>query len=153
MNFSGLGRGEMVAAIGGLLLAVSLFLPWYETSSANPNAAIDGARGALSAWDVHTLLRWLLLAAAAAPVILVWIVLRDHELSWPRGEMTAVVAIAAFGLVAYSGVIDRPGNPPSEISLQFGWFGAMLGVIMMAAGGAHRASKVERARRPPGVLR
>jgi hypothetical protein len=29
----------------------------------------------------------------------------------------------------------------------------MLGVIMMAAGGAHRASKVERARRPPGVLR
>jgi hypothetical protein len=152
MNFSALGKGEIVAAVGGVLLALCLFLPWYETSD-NPNAMIDGARGALSGWDVHTILRWLLLAAAAAPVILVWIVIRDHELSWPRGEMTAVVAIAAFGLVVYSGVIDRPGSPPAEISLQPGWFGALLGVILMAAGGAHRASKVERARRPPGVLR
>ena len=152
MNFSALGRGEIVAATGGLLLAVCLFLPWYETSG-NPNAMIDGARGALSGWDVHTILRWLLLAAAAAPVILVWIVIRAHELSWPRGEMTAVVAIAAFGLVGYSGFIDRPGDPPREISLQLGWWGALLGVIFMAVGGAHRASKVERARRPPGVLR
>lgn len=152
MNLSALGKGEIVAAIGGMLLAVCLFLPWYGTSD-NPNAVIDGARGALSGWEVHTILRWLLLAAAAAPIILVWIVIRDHELSWPRGEMTAVVAIAAFGLIVYSGVIDRPGDPPGEISLKYGWFGALLGVILMAAGGAHRASKVERARRPPGVLR
>jgi hypothetical protein len=152
MNFSALGKGEIVAAIGGMLLAVCLFLPWYGTSD-NPNAVIDGARGALSGWEVHTVMRWLLLAAAAAPIVLVWIVIRDHELSWPRGEMTAVVAIAAFGLIVYSGVIDRPGNPPGEISLKYGWFGAFLGVILMAAGGAHRASKVERARRPPGVLR
>ena len=35
---------------------------------------IDGARGALSAWEVHPIMRWLLLAAAAAPLILTWIV-------------------------------------------------------------------------------
>jgi hypothetical protein len=152
MNFSRLGRGEIVAAIGGLLLAISVFLPWYETSSDNANAAIDGARGALSCWEVHPILRWLLLAAAAAPLILVWIVVRDHELSWPRGEMTAVVAIAAFGLVGYVGVVDRPGSPPSAISLDYGWLVAMLGVILMGVGGAHRASTVERARKPPGVM-
>jgi hypothetical protein len=151
MNFSRLGRGEVVAAIGGLLLAIGLLLPWYETGE-NPNAAIDGMRGALSGWEVHPLMRWLLLAAAGAPLILVWIVIRDHELSWPRGELTAVVAIAAFGLVGYVGVIDRPGVT-SGISLSYGWFVAMLGVILMAVGGAHRASTVERARRPPGVLR
>jgi hypothetical protein len=150
MSFGQFGRGEIAAAVGGLLLAISIFLPWYATSD-NPNSQIDGARGALSAWAVHDILRWLLLAAAAAPIILLWIVFRDHELSWPRGEMTAVTAIAAFGLVGYSGVVDRPGN--LEISLQYGWFMAMVGVILMAAGGAHRASSVERPRRPPGVLR
>jgi hypothetical protein len=81
-----------------------------------------------------------------------WIVIRDHELSWPRGEMTAVVAIAAFGIVGYLGVIDRPGEPPGEIALKAGWFGAMAGVILMAIGGALRASGAERPRKPPGVL-
>ena len=127
MHFGRLGRGELVAAVGGLLLAVCLFLPWYETDPDNPNAQIDGARGALSGWEVHPLMRWLLLAAAAAPFILIWIVIRDHELSWPRGEMTAVAAIAAFGLVAYTGFLDRPGEPGGAISLQ-------LGLLRRAAG-------------------
>src|SRR5919106_2068763 len=108
MHFSRLGSGELVAAVGGILLAGCLFLPWYETSSSNSNAAIDGVRGALSGWEVHPVIRWLLLAAAVAPLILVWIIVRDHELSWSRGEMTAVVAIAAFGLLAYTGLLDRP---------------------------------------------
>jgi hypothetical protein len=152
MNFGGLGRGELVAAVGGLLLAVCLFLPWYETDPDNPNAVIDGARGALSGWEVHTTMRWLLLAAAAAPLILIWIVLREHELSWPRGEMTAVVAIAAFGLVAYAGFLDRPGEPGGAISLQLGFFGALLGTILMIIGGALSAGETERVRKPPGVM-
>ena len=152
MHFGRLGRGELVAAVGGLLLAVCLFLPWYETDPDNPNAQIDGARGALSGWEVHPLMRWLLLAAAAAPFILIWIVIRDHELSWARGEMTAVAAIAAFGLVAYTGFLDRPGEPGGAISLQLGYFGALLGTILMIVGGAMTAGQTERTRKPPGVL-
>ena len=152
MNVGKLGRGELVAALGGLLLGVCLFLPWYETAPDNPNAVIDGARGALSGWEVHTLMRWLLLAAAAAPFILIWIVLREHELSWPRGEMTAVAAIAAFGLVAYAGFLDRPGDPGGAISLQLGFFGALLGTILMILGGAMSAGETERVRKPPGVM-
>jgi hypothetical protein len=152
MHVDRLGRGELVAAVGSILLAVGLFLPWYETAPDNPNAVIDGARGALSGWEVHTTARWLLLAAAAAPLILIWIVLRDHELSWPRGELTAVAAIAAFGIVAYIGFLDRPGTPSGEISLQPGYFGALLGTIAMIAGGAISAGQTERTRKPPGVL-
>ena len=152
MHFGRLGRGELVAAVGGLLLAVCLFLPWYETDPDNPNAQIDGARGALSGWEVHPLMRWLLLAAAAAPFILICIVIRDHELSWARGEMTAVAAIAAFGLVAYTGFLDRPGEPGGAISLQLGYFGALLGTILMIVGGAMTAGETERVRKPPGVL-
>jgi hypothetical protein len=152
MNVSRLGTAELVAGVGGLLLAACLFLPWYETSADNPNAVIDGATGAVSGWEVHATLRWLLLAAAAAPLILIWIIVRDHELSWSRGEMTAVVAIAAFGLVAYSGLLDRPGSPSGAIALQLGYFGALLGTVLMTAGGALRAAESETARKPPGVM-
>src|SRR5262245_8704690 len=152
MHFGRLGRGELVAALGGLLLAVCLFLPWCETGPSNPHAVIVGQRGRLSGWEAHALMRWLLLAAAAAPLILVWIVIRDHELPWPRGEMTAVVAIAAFGLVGYTGFLDRPGTPSGAISLQPGYFGALLGTILMIVGGAMTAGQNERVRKPPGVL-
>ena len=152
MHVDRLGRGELIAAVGSILLAVCVFLPWYETAADNPNAVIDGARGALSAWEVHSVVRWLLLAAAAAPLILVWIVIRDHELSWPRGEMTAVAAIAAFGLTAYVGFLDRPGTPSGEISLQPGFYGALLGTLLMIAGGAMSAGQTQRTRKPPRVL-
>jgi hypothetical protein len=152
MDLGRIGRGELLAAIGGILLAAGVFLPWYETNPGNRNAVVNGASGSFSAWAAHPIMRWPLLAAAAAPIILLWIVVRDHELSWPRGEMTAVVAIAAFGLVGYAGVIDRPGDPSGEISLKLGWFAAMAGVLAMAVGGAMRAGKTERRRKPPGVM-
>ena len=151
LAFDRISRSEWIAVSGGLLLAVAVFLPWYGTSD-NPNAEVDGARGDFSAWDVHPILRWLLLAAAASPLILAWIVLRDHELSWPRGEVTAVVAMAALGLVLYSGFVSRPGEPRSEIGLQYGYFLAVLGIILMMVGGAKRATEVERKRKPPGVF-
>jgi hypothetical protein len=137
---------------GGALLVAGVFLPWYGTDASNSHSQVGGRTGSLSAWDVHPILRWLLLAAAAAPLILVWIVVRDHELSWPRGEMTAVVAIAAFGLVAYTGFLDRPGAPSGSISLQPGFYGALLGTILMIVGGAMTAGQNERVRKPPGVL-
>jgi len=152
MDVSRLSRSELIAALGGILLLFGVFLPWYVPNTENPNAIVAGSREAVSAWEAHTLLRFLFIAAAIAPLILAYIVLRDHELSWPRGEMTAVVAIAAFGIIGYVGVIDRPGEPPGEISLGIGWFVSMAGVILMAIGGAMRAGSSERPRKPPGVL-
>ena len=59
-----LSSSELIATAGGLLLIISLFLPWYGTESSNlPN--IDGEPGTFSCWDVHPILRWLLLLAAA----------------------------------------------------------------------------------------
>jgi hypothetical protein len=146
-----LSRSEWIAVGGGLLLILAVFLPWYGTSE-NANAVIDGGRGEFSAWQVHPSLRWLLLAAALAPLILAYVVLRDHQLSWPRGEMTAVVAMAALGLVLYNGIVTRPGEPRAQIALQIGWFLAVVGIVLMMVGGAKRATEVERARKPPGVL-
>jgi hypothetical protein len=152
MNLSRLGRGEFLAVLGGLLLASGLFLPWFATNPDNRNANIDGVRGSVSGWEAHPILHWLLLAAAVAPLILAWVILRDHQLSWPRGEMTAVVGMIAIVLVLYVGLVDRPGDPSSQISLKLGWFLALLGCAAAITGGALRASGTERPRKPPGVL-
>jgi hypothetical protein len=147
-----LHRNEYMGMLGGALLAVSVFLPWYGTDSDNRFANIDGERGDQSCFDVHPILRWLLIAAAVAPFILAYIIANDIKLSWARGEMTAVTSIAAFGLVVYNGIIDRPGEPSSAISLEPGWFLAVLGTLMMIAGAALRSSEHERARKPPGTI-
>jgi hypothetical protein len=152
MHPSKLSRSELIASAGGILLGIGIFLAWYVPNTDNRNAVVAGSREAVSAWQAHQLLRYLFLAAALAPLILAYIVMRDHELSWPRGELTAVVAIAAFGIIGYLGIVDRPGEPPGEIGLGIGWFLSMAGVILMAVGGAMRASGTERPRKPPGVL-
>ena len=152
MDDKKLSTSEIIAALGGLLLAASVFIKCYEARPENPNANIDGMRGTLSIWQVHDIMRILLLLAALAPIVLVYIVIRDHELSWPRGEVTAVVGLTAATLLFYSGIIDRPGEPPGEIELEIGWYGAMAGAILSTIGGALRSAETSRTRKPPGVL-
>ena len=142
----------MIAIAGGLIMALGLFLTWYHLK--NANVSVDGTTGPadLSGWEVHTIIRWLLLAAAAAPLILAWIIFRGHALSWPRGEMTAVVAVASLGLIGYVAFVNKPGTVTSLVSLRPGVFVALLGSLLMLGGSAARASSVERPRKPPGVL-
>ncbi|MCW2998727.1 MAG: hypothetical protein JWN65_2276 [Solirubrobacterales bacterium] len=152
MDFSKLNRGEVVAVVGGLLLIFGVFYKWYESVS---DLAVIGdvtGKGTYSAWDVHTLMRYLLIAAAIAPIILAYIIIRDHQLSWPRGQLTSVVAIAAIGLIFYNGIIDRPGDPSGEIELELGWYISFLGAILMLGGSVIRQQETEMRRKPPGTM-
>ncbi len=149
VHFRKLRRGEVIATLGGALLAVALFLAWYHTKGL---AQVAGRKGDISAWQAHSFVRYLLLAGALAPAILAYIVIRDHALSWPRGELTAVVAIFALGFIVYFGVIARPGTLRAETSLDLGWFVALAGGILMLYGAATRSGESERRRKPPGVL-
>ena len=152
MERNRLAATEVMGMSGGALLAIAVFLPWYETDPGNPNVTLDGETGSFSCWEAHPVLRWLLLLAALAPFILAYIIVRRHELSWARGEMTAVVSIAALGLILFNGLGSRPGDPSSGVSLQWGWFVALLGAVLMLTGSARRSSEVERRRKPPGVI-
>lgn len=152
MDTTKLSRGEVIACVGGLLLAIAIFLPWYDLENANATLAGTVGPATLTGWEVHPILRWLLLAAAAAPWILSYIIIRDHKLSWPRGQLTSVVAIAAFGLVLYNGVIGRPGDPSSLVGIEWGWFVAMLGIVLMVVGSVQRQQETEIKRKPPGTI-
>lgn len=152
LDLTRITRSEVIAIAGGLLLAASLFFSWYHAKTGF--ATINGHVGPWSGtgWTVHPVLRWLLLAAAAAPLILTYIVVTGAALSWPRGELTAVVAITAFGLIAYNSLITRPGNTRSLIALRPGVYIAIAGTALMLYGAALRSGEVERRRRPPGTI-
>ena len=42
MDVRRITTSEIIAAVGGVLLALSVFLPWYSTNPDNPNANIAG---------------------------------------------------------------------------------------------------------------
>jgi hypothetical protein len=123
MDFRALDRGELVATVGGVLLGVSLFLSWF--SLANGNAVLGGCKGPNSSctgWGSLPVIKFLLLAAAVAPAILAYIIVRGHALSWPRGELTAVTALVALTVTLFVGLLDKPGTPPGEIAISTGWW-------------------------------
>jgi hypothetical protein len=151
MDVSRVRRGERIAIYGGILIVVGIFLPWYHLHALGQVGATKGPAD-LSGWTAHPTMRWFLLAGAIAPLILAYIIARDYKLSWPRGQVTSVVAIAAFGLIGYVGVVQRPGDSNSLISLKWGWFIAFLGPILMLVGSVMRQNETEIRRKPPGTI-
>jgi hypothetical protein len=137
---------------GGAFLGISVFLPWFHLKSEFVTLGDKKGPATVSAWQALSITRILLLLAALAPFVLAYIIANDYALSWPRGEMTAVVAIAAFGLIAYNTLIDKPGSAHSLVSLRYGALIGYLGSILMLVGAATRSSEVERARKPPGTI-
>jgi hypothetical protein len=153
MNVKALDRGELVAIAGGILLGLSLFLSWYTLG--NRNAVLGSCRGpntACTGWAALSLLRFLFLIAALAPLILAYIIVRGHALSWPRGELTAVTALVALIMTLFLGVIDHPGSPPDEISVSFGWWVALAADLLILTGAVFRSKQSGVRRKPPGVL-
>ena len=153
MHFGDLRRGELIAGFAGVVLAIAVFLDWFATDYSNRHSQINGKPfQTVSLWESEKVVGILLLLAAAAPLILMWIVIRRHKLSWPRGELTAVVAVTAFVLILVMGLVARPGDPRDTISLQVGWYVAVGASIGMVIGAAQRSSESAVARKPPGTM-
>jgi hypothetical protein len=162
MDTSKLGRSEIIGMVAAAVLVLGLFLEWYSLST-DPSVVQRGGDPAnwacgvgdssCSGWETFPILRWLLLAAAAAPFILSWIVIRGHALSWPRGELTAIVGLTAFVLIAYNGIVDKPQDG-LEISLAFGYWLALLASIGIFVSGGFRAveSGGGARRKPPATF-
>ena len=154
MHFGDFRWGEMVSMAGGALLALAVFLPWYSTGNANTSIGSHSnvANQDYSAWQVLPVWRFLLLLAAIAPFILAWIIVREHALSWPRGELTAVVGLSALTLILVKGFIFKPGEPTGQISLSYGYFLALIASILILIGAFVRSTEIGKARKPPGVM-
>jgi hypothetical protein len=164
MDFSRLDRNRVIlgAVGGGLLLISLLFLPWYSLTDTDQRAE-QGAwycgegEFECTGFETFPILRWLLIAAAFAPLILAWILVRGHKLSWAPGEVTMVVGFAAITLIGYNGIIDRPAPDDGlefGIGLSYGYWLALLAAIAIAATGFLRsmASGGRKERKAPGTV-
>ncbi len=168
MDFSRLDRNRvLLGGIGSIVLIVStLFLPWYSlghtvtrdpnNSSYDPSTFICG-KGDFhcTGFDTFPIMRWFVLAGALAPLILGWILIRGHKLSWAPGELTMVVGFILMVLIGYNGLIDKPGTGPQEIevSLDYGYWLALAGSIAIAATGFLRSQVGQkRERKAPGTV-
>lgn len=154
LDFGRLTSAEYAGCAAGVVLVLSLFLPWFGTSDTNHFSTLAGARDGqtVNAWETFGILDLLLVAGATAPFILGWIIARGHKLTWKPGEVTMVVGITTFVLILCNGVIlGRPGDSV-EISLQIGYLVGLLACAGMAASGFVRQSRYKTGRKPPGVI-
>jgi hypothetical protein len=162
MDFSRLDRNRvLVGGTASILLIISLFLfPWYSLGQTPERAKGSGficGAGDYSCTGFQTfpILRWLLLAGALSPLILAWIIVRGHKLSWAPGEMTMVVGFTMMVLIGYNGIIDRPGSGTAEIEvgLDYGYWIALVCSIAIAATGFLRSQAGQRRQRnAPGTV-
>ncbi len=132
---------------GGVLLAISLFLPWFGLTDvperAKQDAWICGAGNfSCNAWQTFPVNRWLFLLAAAAPFILTYLVVSNQKGKYPTGEFTMTAGLAVIVLVGFNGLISKPGSTVQfGISLKIGFWLAVLAGFLMAGAGAMRSLK------------
>ncbi len=159
MSFKSVDRGELIAIVGGIVLGASLFLTWYTLG--NPNTMLEQCKHPMhfsqgpvgcTGWGTLGVISYVLALAAIAPLILTYVIIRGHALSWPRGELTAVTAMTALTLIVFRGLIDKPGTPVGEIAIGLGWWIGLLGGLLILAGSILRSQESAGRRKPPGVL-
>jgi hypothetical protein len=162
MDFSRLDRNRtLLGGTAAILFIATLFLlPWFSIDvtpqQTRQDAWICGTGdSSCTGFDTFPILRWFLLAGALSPLILAWIIVRGHKLSWPPGEMTMVVGFTMMVLIGYNGIIDKPGSGVTEnfVSLTYGYWIALLCSIAIAATGFLRSQAGQRRqRKAPGTV-
>jgi hypothetical protein len=162
VSLSRLSRYELVGLLSAAMLLLSLFLPWYELGGSaaireqNDYWVCGTGEFTCDAWSTFPILRWLLVAAAVAPVLLTYFILREEEGKYPTGEFTMTVGFAVIVLVAFNGLLDKPGSSIEQfgIGLEWGYFVALLAGILMAGAGALRSleSGGGAPKKPPGTF-
>ena len=119
-------RAEPVAGVGGALLLIALFLPWYGLQ--------DIAAVHVNAWQAFSITD-VLLALIALPAIAVPIVSRTAE--GPAKPIDAAVIASATGRLAVLLVAYKLLNPPGPnelVELRYGGWLALAGALVARIG-------------------
>jgi hypothetical protein len=158
LDFHLLGLSELLAAVGGVALTWSLWLPWFATScesvspatpaGCNPHSlfdakpGVDRSVGQFDAVEAFATLPLLLIIAAFIPVVVSWMIARGGKRTWRPGEAVMIAGIYATVLVVINGlVLGRPGAETVDVSLQWGYFVAIAGALTIVVAGFLRQAR------------
>lgn len=137
MNLRRLRKGEWITAISGLVLLVSLFLPWWDPADSPPISGwsalsvLDVVLALLAVAALATLLTNALAPSTApgvasqallTPFALVMSVICLFKLDEFNGDGTTVALLAAIGVLvgALVGMRDERLSRPGELTDQTG---------------------------------
>jgi hypothetical protein len=127
MDLRRLRAGEWLAAVSGVALLVSLFLPWYEhevCAVLQSDTSTFGGCPTVSAWEAFTAIDVLLALVAASGIVLA-IVTATHRVPAVPVAVSALVTIAgAAGLLL---VLWRMLDVPA------GWIDRQAGIWLALA--------------------
>ncbi len=136
MDVGKLGKGEQLAAAGGLLLIVSyLIFDWYGV----PDLAVPGfgdpdlggaSFGALTG-GFAKLLFWLIALVAVGSAVV-----KAAEQSLPTLPVSLGTIVSGLGGLGVALVVIRLINPPGNLDRGFGLFVALVGACLVAFGGS-----------------
>lgn len=153
---------EIAGVAASIVLVASLVaLPWFSLAHTATRRAGDGflcgaGHYRCTGFQAFPLLRWVLIVAPCSSPILAYILARGHTIRWPPGEMTMIIGTLSAMLIAYNGIVDKPGSGIAEagIGLDYGYVIGLACAVVIAFAGTMRAAETElrRPRRPPGVL-
>ncbi len=148
MDTSRLTTGDIIAGVGGIVLLISLFLPWYGVSV---DVAGFTASESASGWEALGFIDILLFLISVAAVAVV----AARAAGMLPAEVPGAVVLLGLGalavlLVIYR-IIDIPAEDvPNEIDLsrKTGVFIALIGASAVAYGGWRTNSEAPRAGAP-----
>jgi hypothetical protein len=166
MGRSPLGQARLLATLGGVVLLIVMFLPWYgvggpgieQAEQAGTPTDVPSAT-AWEAFDFIDILLVLLILAAIAPVVV--FLLTGNRLPPAAYAITALIGILATLLVAYR-LIDPPdpfvfpAQVPAgfelEVTRKFWAFVGLLAVAAITVGAGLAAREELRELRPHRAL-
>jgi hypothetical protein len=135
MDTSRLTIGDMIAGVGGIVLLISLFLPWY---GASVSVAGFSASSSASGWEVLSFVDILLFLISLAAIAIV----AAKATGQLPAEVPAALMLLGLGalavLLVLFRIIDIPaGDVPDEVDLsrKVGIFLALIGAGAVAYGG------------------
>jgi hypothetical protein len=141
MDLSKLRGGELIAAIGGIVLLIALFFfDWYGIgASVSTPIGEFSIRGDFGAWDRQgfsgTLANLVILAAGVAAVGLALLTATSRTVALPvaASALTAWLGIAAVVMVLARMLLQPLDN--EFVDLKFGIWLALIGAAGVAIGG------------------
>jgi hypothetical protein len=138
---SRLRPGEIVAAVGAILLFVFMFFfKWYGVGLPRQQleaAEAFGLETSWTGWEGHTVLRWLMLLTIIAALALAFLTATQRTVALPVTMAVIVTALAALltVLLAYRVIVNEPHGPNELIDVEIGaWLGLLSSALITYGG-------------------
>jgi hypothetical protein len=136
MSLSKVSKEMQLAALAAVLLALSMFLPWYQKSYFQAGKVVQAN---VSALGVFTFVEAAVLLVSLAVLFLVWARSRQRAFHLPGGDGVAITLAGGWAaLLLVWRLFDKPDiqGAGATMGIQWGIFGALLAAGALVVAGA-----------------